>query len=693
MAEVSKTMSFSSDEGEDLARLSALDLVIPVIIGHNPEDTVDSRRSTFAFKGSIDDATPEEVLQSWDGSSPASSNTVEALIRNWSKAHMNEKATNKRFKLVLRVLAVCALVMTGMVVAMFFVVEGSKETHIQHGVMTDLEGKPVKVGSVESIGSLFELPMFDLPTLIKVREIAVKYKDGRQAFFQVTGAEKNLGSMSVRLFTGQGEISIDGHSQMAVVTTHGKSHLIETSPMSRRLLAAGAPRLYSASEFFTKSNGFVSDGSRRLERTARLEGFASFALDAGEAVLEALSEGHGRDYKNVLLTGTAYEKTPMSSQGSFELFITADDEEPNILKLSSAEGVMIASSSAGFSGEFIFDSGKQLIECSALTQGSGTEMASALKSIDIKMHDDKGNSILTVSNDKFVLDVKDASFDLADVPIQQPDPNECVKLNRKKVVTERNSTALRGSGRRLGVGSKSADECLAAYWLGYAEGNYGGWMLVGGSVVRNGNAAAGVFMSGNKYLVAFRGTDAWSFEDWAANLKTGVTGHHTGFQSYAASLLGGIKGKLGSNKLSYAIGHSMGGAAAEVFYMDNKEELFDTNAEVITVGHPAGSVQSDCGMPGRRYFQPNDPIASSFDFAWWIRDMSRFQHQQNGGSFEVASADPCYRTWEWSRRRRCRKTTFSEKSCAHKTSGFNVVSAAWHFVTTHTDYDNVCQSR
>ena len=83
-----------------------------------------------------------------------------------------------------------------------------------------------------------------------------------------------------------------------------------------------------------------------------------------------------------------------------------------------------------------------------------------------------------------------------------------------------------------------------------------------------------------------------------------------GFTRYQNDVSGCINGYLSAANLDpdYIVGHSLGGAAATVFYEKNSALH---GADLVTFGAPKTSSSGSCGNSGKRIAHESDSISSN----------------------------------------------------------------------------------
>ena len=466
-----------------------------------------------------------DLLSEWDADKDGAL-TPEDIVAGARKMVKEEmKSTNLKRMLIMSIL-------TGFVscVAIFFITKYSskavKESHIEKGVLVDLEGKAVSTSEVESVGSLFDMPKLDLTTLSKARELSVKYKNGQQAYFKALGALKS-GSSVVRFFTSVGGVLIDGRSQTAIGTANGESHVVEAKQATRRLVA-DETRLYTPKEFFTQTNGFLSDGSRRLQITAALRGFVSFALSVMHFVLEHVPSFNnmvGQPFEtNLVLEGELIEEVESITHAEKITVLVhspsvLDEIAANVTKvIYDTKGTRIVAQRKKYVWEFQGSETEEL-SCKRL---DGAVFTGAIEDLDLDAPISE-DAIIRISDDKYKIQVKSVTYnqpmeELAlkgltlfsqyhcegEVPLftdgvlqRLPCPSEC-SSNDAQIRRLANQT-MSARSRRLGGntgcvegGAATSDEythlaeienegwqqCLAAYNMsGCGDLNYGAWTL------------------------------------------------------------------------------------------------------------------------------------------------------------------------------------------------------------------------
>jgi hypothetical protein len=610
-------------------------------------------------------------------------------------------------------------VMMIMVGAMFAVTfsanEATKESHVKGNDLVGLNGLPVKTKAVETYAKLFDLPKFDISTLAQIKQLTLKMHDGLQATLAITKVTKETGSAMTKLYTAtQDTVTIDADSRIVMANIDGKCHTVDVAAndvaVARRLFAEEA-KLYSAEDFFALDD-FVGN-SRKLADTSKMTGFASVALAASEAILDAAKASGYTAEDSMAFEGnvrdTAGGCAPIMDMRTWldgktdesKVEAVVDNTRTITHMLTKKQGYEYKYARAAEDAAWTLNA-CEIIEFNDVAATGPAELVD-MKAKVVAHH---GNEFAVKAGDKLI--VGKATFGaLADDIVVTPTPKECQVIWSAKVATMDPSD---GAARRLGatprkLGLKSNSQLWWASQCAY-KGNCAGT----GTECSRDNANAKVITVGGKSVLAFAGTDGLSdFGDWIDNLNIGTKStssgnHHEGFFNYQNKISG--CNSIYSGTYDYVVGHSLGGASATVFCKVNPSRC----GKLVTFGAPKSRKNGDraCSASGTRYFHENDPITS--DGTHLIRVLGGFQHDvtsakrvyKNTGSCYCGSTfGSCHRSGYWlscgwrgcssgyhcnnGGRRPDTKHSVSA-SCGQEGNRQNVISAGLNFMGIHTQY-------
>jgi hypothetical protein len=169
----------------------------------------------------------------------------------------------------------------------------------------------------------------------------------------------------------------------------------------------------------------------------------------------------------------------------------------------------------------------------------------------------------------------------------------------------------------------------------------------------NAGSYAKIWSKGNDVVVGFAGTDVFLtsldltdigdiFDDvngWEVKHPSGNT-FHAGFLEYTDRLdqcVAAVLAALPGKNVRYITGHSLGGAAANIYPLLHPEHV--PSDGVYTYGAPVTVAAGDsCQVEGKRYFNENDSVASQgFPL---IIDFRNFNHNMD-------TAIETYTSWQW----------------------------------------------
>lgn len=187
------------------------------------------------------------------------------------------------------------------------------------------------------------------------------------------------------------------------------------------------------------------------------------------------------------------------------------------------------------------------------------------------------------------------------------------------------------------------------------------------------NAYAKIWKKGDMLAVSFDGSDdIW---DWTNNLQLWKEGgYHSGFLKHVNKVKSCLDWNVSKHggEVHYYVGHSLGGAAATIYYDLANNHARD--AQVITVGAPKTHVASGCDIPGIRYADTRDPVASNV-----FRLMSNYNHRIETAKFYK---DMTVRNWwSWNRHSDWRWVSVG---CAEETNAGWLLDTAYYALKRHT---------
>jgi hypothetical protein len=189
--------------------------------------------------------------------------------------------------------------------------------------------------------------------------------------------------------------------------------------------------------------------------------------------------------------------------------------------------------------------------------------------------------------------------------------------------------------------------------------------------------------------LGFKGTEWYSIPDWWDNLDTDIeynvgsstTDLHEGFVEYMEDNEACINSYVDQLDgygipVDFFLGASLGGAGIQSYWW--KQDGRRSRHGVMTFGSPKNRKDGSCGIPGKRFWQPDDCITSDGP----SNVLSQFKHDvQNGVKL-------------WEREYNCFLGMFCDieykksttAGCGTEGNYNGVVSCLGHFATTHLNY-------
>lgn len=249
------------------------------------------------------------------------------------------------------------------------------------------------------------------------------------------------------------------------------------------------------------------------------------------------------------------------------------------------------------------------------------------------------------------------------------------------------------NGRVLWSGGSATDKELwevsqAAYGGALAPSGWTHW-----TTCENKNAVAKFIYKYPIMTISFAGTDGLTdFGDWMDNMDTDLKWTyygtvHEGFYEYqdkVQACVNNYKNMLAGwgIDIDYVVGHSLGGAAATVYYQQHNP---NTNGKLLTFGAPKTRADSYCTSEGIRFAHEKDSVASNA-----LGIMGAFNHDIKDSTvlYEESYCSSRCGWWGWC----CpwgwvsRKKTKSQ-GCRSNSGGCSfLLDCAYYFATVHGDY-------
>jgi hypothetical protein len=516
-------------------------------------------------------------------------------------------------------LLVTSVILNG--IAVLFVVQGSKENHTVGGELLDLDGDVVKVGSVESLGHLFDMPYLSIDTLKKLDTVTVVLPGNKEYSFRVEMVEKMCSGNSVILHTPQGNsININGFTKAALVSVGGDVHQIQGSERRRLLTSERPVQLYTQDEFFVSSHGW--EGTRRLAvDDDGPEGWANFALSAEDAMITSATDANfcaGEPYfgvgkATVQEGGTEADMLYLNNAADRTMYIQTDDTSV-LYADCSEDGKNVDCRATGSYLWRVLPGQNDLLQCNDYTvfaQGDSEPVDTATVETTLGEEDEDvdiqlGESLVFEGKPCKELLAKYPAFPgftacraanenhaastVAGRKLEQLSGKELLELHYGEEVQRHLSEV---GHRHLGASQFDVDMAKQSYdtYTHCADGYWG---------------SACVLVSDCNF--AFRGSD--DISDWLSNaggiFTASVNNLHAGFNTEFNKLKGDIDAAVGACPNPKFIGHSLGGAMATVAHQTyGKGTVATFGAPQLFDNNPG------CAAGGYRLYHEEDPVAGN----------------------------------------------------------------------------------
>jgi len=592
----------------------------------------------------------------------------------------------------------------------------------------------VQVTEVSSFATLFDLPSFDARTLTEVKTLTLTLPDRSELSLSVTGALRRGGSRTVTFFTHTGDVTVDGATMTAVLSLQGRTVVLEAPARRARRLQGRleAPRMYSEREFFTPANGFEVSRlgrSRRLQADADQAGYANFALRAADAMLEFFAEDQDQDYQTILVTGFLHtcegaSACPGTARGysccaaaketvvPVEIFKNVSGSGDKVRLVLPDGSQQLMDHALKYSYEYSPAGDLATCEFQGSKSNTGGDDASAASNVVVG----DGGMLVTHTaedGDKYLLRVEGYELDAEVTPaLAGPGPDECAEVvlaNRAKKEAEsrrleaaRSQLPSHNESRQL-LSESDFETLWLLSWAGYYD-QYapGGWSIYHTCEVDNAYARILTPNNGGDAVVAFSGTNPTSLKDWMNNIdigKTTVGGKqvHRGFARYMEKVAPCVEQQrqrlaASGRSLKFALGHSLGGAAATLYYRAYNRP---TTHGVVTFGAPKVRFDATgCGdtVPGKRFAHDDDPVASNIrvlDLSWLglpSLSLDDFDHDVEE-AITVETKCTKWKGWFWKKCTRWAhvQTKLGQSQC-FQPSDWNIWTAIQNFASVHLGY-------
>jgi hypothetical protein len=152
---------------------------------------------------------------------------LEALENKIDAENSNKSLKKTLFYVVAAAVAICSALLG----LMFFAIETSKESHVVTNPqgsarLLGLDGKTVETKAVETIVTLWSLPLLSSQTLAHIHHLTIPLNIyGREATYEIASAE-TYGPTARLLTTDGSTIDIDMATRIAKVASHGKNYVL-----------------------------------------------------------------------------------------------------------------------------------------------------------------------------------------------------------------------------------------------------------------------------------------------------------------------------------------------------------------------------------------------------------------------------------------------------------------------------------
>ena len=169
--------------------------------------------------------------------------------------------------------------------------EMSKESHVAGSALVGTDGVTVETGAFKNYATLYDLPKFDVKTIMETKQVTLMLENNQELAFTITGAMKRTGSLQATFLTPGGTITVDSVTRTASACVNGKRYKSAAPAVGeksqRRLLLERAPRLYAHDEFFGIALAHEHGRGRSLGvKDTTNEGWASMAVALKDALTD-----------------------------------------------------------------------------------------------------------------------------------------------------------------------------------------------------------------------------------------------------------------------------------------------------------------------------------------------------------------------------------------------------------------------
>ena len=242
-----------------------------------PNMQSESSRTVISFLGQDSASLPEDTA-----------------IRVKSMAHALNSTTKTKNRLM-ATLAAAFAIMVVLVAAIagsqYGVGESLKESHVAGSALVGIDGVTVQTGAFKNYATLYDLPKFDVKTILETKQVTLMLENNQELAFTITGAMKRTGSLQATFLTPGGTITVDSVTRTASACVNGKRYKSAApavgSKSQRRLLLERAPRLYAHGEFFGVALAHEHGRGRSLGvKDNTNEGWASMAVALKDALTD-----------------------------------------------------------------------------------------------------------------------------------------------------------------------------------------------------------------------------------------------------------------------------------------------------------------------------------------------------------------------------------------------------------------------
>jgi len=172
------------------------------------------------------------------------------------------------------------------------------------------------------------------------------------------------------------------------------------------------------------------------------------------------------------------------------------------------------------------------------------------------------------------------------------------------------------------------------------------------------------------YGITFSGSD--SLEDLSngkAGSKSPIRQWNGATVRYVRSLTGCLHPNVPNKSVKFLFGHSLGGAAAVIYYrLGRNSHTLDNDVTVTTFGAPTTKVDGECTVPGHAW--KNNIDVSCSDFYTGISGLN-YTHELKGSTYKETSPRRRWASWGSPRRRNSWKWEYSSCEVTRGPSGWD----------------------